>query len=99
MVNDEFVISFSTPDAILQNTTGLLAHHRSQNVGCARVSELKVEHQSENLAIVCVRWRIYDRAGALLWNWLNTYNLVDHGSGWKIAVSTTHPISVSTSGS
>jgi hypothetical protein len=97
MVNEEFVVSLSTHEEILQNTNGLLAHHRSQNVGRARVSEFKVEHQSENLAIVRVRWRIYDREEVLLWDWLNTYNLVNHGSGWKIAVSTTHPVTDSAS--
>ena len=65
MVNDEFVVSLSTPGEIHQNTTGLLVHHRSQTVGRARVSEFKAEHQSENLAIVRVRDRMSHAEGRM----------------------------------
>ena len=91
MVNDEFAVALATPEEILQNMKGLLKFHRTQNVGRAKVSEIRVEELAENLAMVRVLWRVNDREGVLLWSWLNTYNLVDHGSGWKIAVSTTHP--------
>jgi ketosteroid isomerase-like protein len=90
MVTDELVAPFTTNEAILDNMRGLLEHHRAQNVGQAAVSDLHVEVQAENLAIARVRWTIDDQEGAPLWSWLNTYNLAEQGSGWKILVSTMH---------
>ncbi len=90
LVNGEFVSSLSTRNAILLNVEGLLEFHREQGVGRASASDIRVEFQAENLAIVQVRWRVDDREGAPVGNWRNTYNLVDHGSGWRILVSTTH---------
>jgi hypothetical protein len=91
IVTDGLVASLSTNEAILDNMRGVLEHHRAQNVGRADVSELHVEVQAENLAIVRLRWVVHDQAGARIWNWFNTYNLADHGAGWKILVSTIHP--------
>lgn len=91
MVTEGLVAPLMTEDAILENMRGLLDHHRAQNVGRAEVSDLHVEHLAKGLAIVRAHWHIHDREDAPLWSWLNTYNLVDHGSGWKILVSTTHP--------
>jgi hypothetical protein len=54
------------------------------------MSNLRAEYQATNLAIVSIRWRLFDRQDQPLWEWWNTYNLIDHGAGWKIAVSTTH---------
>jgi hypothetical protein len=36
------------------------------------------------------RQRILREDDSPLWDWRNSYQLVDYGEGWKIAVSTTH---------
>jgi len=92
MVTDELVTSFPTDDAILENMRALLEHHRAQDVGRAEISDLRLDLQSESLAIVRIQWNVHDRKDAPLWSWFNSYNLVDHGSGWKILVSTTHAV-------
>ena len=90
MVNHEFVGSLTTERAIVDNMRGLLVYHRAQGYDHGSVSDIRVEYQAENLAIVRVRWRIFKAESKLLWDFVNTYNLADHGDGWKILISTTH---------
>ena len=90
MVNGEYSASLTTNEAILNSMRSVLQYHRASGYKRAVVSDFDITVQAENLAIVRVCWRIYDRDDALLWNWMNTYNLTDYGLGWKILVSTTH---------
>ncbi len=90
MVNGDGTAAMTSEDAILQNMRGLVEYHRANRFGRAFVSDLHVAYQAENLAIVRVRWRVQDLEEAPLWEWLNTYNFVEYGKGWKILVSTTH---------
>ena len=55
-----------------------------------RAAELSGEPLGDYAALH--RWSVREPAAfwSLLWDFSNTYNLVDYGSGWKILVSTTH---------
>jgi hypothetical protein len=90
MVSANFVASLDSPSAIQRNVDGILGHHRAEGYHCARVSDFQTARQAENLAIVSVRWRVYKSDESLLWEWDNSYNLVDYGLGSKILVSTVH---------
>ena len=92
MVNAEHVVPLTTPDAILANMRAVLRHHRAQGYARAAVSDVTELARSEGLAIVRVRWRVHRADETLLWDWLNSYQLVRaaDADGWRIAVSTTH---------
>ena len=102
LVSGDSVAALTTEKAILNNMQLLVANQRQQGCIRASASEFRVEYQAPNLAIVCVRWRIFKKDDELLWDWLNTYNLVKSGDcprphakvglpdDWRILVSTTH---------
>jgi len=90
MVNANAVASFDTREAILRNMEGILRHHEGEGYDHARVGEFRVDRQAENLVTASLRWRVYKSDGSILWDWINSYNLVDYGDGWKILVSTSH---------
>ena len=89
-VNGGFSISFESPESVRRNTEEILRNHKAEGYNRATVSDFHVVKQAENLAFVSVRWRVYKSDDSILWEWSNSYNLVDYGLGWKILVSTVH---------
>ena len=90
LVNAGVVALLDTQEAIRRNMEGVLRYHESEEYHHASLSDFRVDRPGETLAIVSVRWRIYKRDDRMLWDWTNSYNLVDPGAGWKILVSTSH---------
>ena len=90
MISARGVAPLLTAAAISGNTEGLLAHHREQGYGKAIADAVTTQLQRQSFAVVTVGWHILRADGASLWRFANTYDLIDHGSGWRIAVSTTH---------
>lgn len=90
MVSRDFAVTLDRPSAILSNVEGILRHHTTNGYARASVSDIDVRHQAKNLAFVTVRWQVFRGDDSRLWNWRNSYNLADFGSGWKILVSTVH---------
>jgi ketosteroid isomerase-like protein len=91
-VNGTFSVSFDSPESIRRNTEEILRHHKAEGYHRATVSDFEVVKQGDNLASVSVRWRVYKSDDSILWEWSNSYNLVDYGHGWKILVSTIHAV-------
>jgi ketosteroid isomerase-like protein len=94
-VSAEGVAVLDAPDAIDANMRALLAAHRTQRIARAHVLALRTERLAPGLALVHVRWSVASREGTRLSEWSNTYQLVDRGEGWRIAISTTHDADVS----
>ena len=90
IVNHESVAQFATREAVRENMRGVCAYHRAEGYGRASVVDLSARLIANNLALVDVQWRVVRADGSHLWAWKLTYNLVDHGDGWKIYVATTH---------
>ena len=80
----------TTRDQLLENMRAVLEHHRQQGYARAAVCEIEAHRQAASLATAQLRWRILREDDSPLWDWRNSYQLVDYGEGWKIAVSTTH---------
>jgi len=93
MVSADAVAPLVTEEAIRTNLTELLRYHERQGVGRASAAEIDVRLLGGHLAVVTVRWSIARSDGSQFWGFSNTYNLVDHGAGWKVLVSTTHEAS------
>lgn len=89
LVGKDGAISLTTESAIQGYTKGLLSYHREQGYARASVRDVEVQTQGPNLAITRVRWQVYRADDSLLWEWSNSYNLIDD-DGWKILVATTH---------
>lgn len=90
MVDRHSVVPWNTREAILRNCRGLLAYHREHGYARASVSDLETLARSEGLAIVRLRWRVFRADDSLLWEWVNTYNLIESDGGFRIVASTTH---------
>ena len=90
MVGPDSVSVLATEDAIRANTEALLRHHEAAGFGRAVASVVSVRTLGSGLALSTVDWRVEKPDGALLWQFTNTYNLIERGGCWRIAVSTTH---------
>ena len=77
-------------DAIMGYTRGILDYHRQHGYARAAVGDIEARKQAPNLAIASVHWQIFQAGDVLLWEWWNTYNLLEDDEGWKILVATTH---------
>ncbi len=93
MVNAGSITTFDTRASLLRNMEALLRYNEAEGYDHSAASAFRVDQQARNLAIVDVRWRVYRQDDSVLWDWGNSYNLVDYGAGWKILVSTTHEAS------
>ena len=90
LVGKDGAVSITEDDAIMGYTHGILEHHRANGYARAAVRDIEVTKQAPNLAIVSVHWQVFQADEALLWDWRNTYNLLEEEGGWKILVATTH---------
>lgn len=90
LVGKDGAVPIVGEDAIAGYSRGILAYHREKGYARAEVHDIEARKQAPNLAIVSVHWQIFQADDELLWDWWNTYNLLEEDDGWKILVATTH---------
>jgi hypothetical protein len=90
MVRAGDVQVFATRAALHEKLGDLLRVHREQGYGRAQFSDLRARLLDPDLGLATVAWTVFDRRGAVLWRFANTYNLGRFDGQWKVVVSITH---------
>lgn len=82
----------ATDEEIRANTSAILENHRAAGFARAEVVRAVGKQIGSALAEATVDWRVLRDDGSELWAFANSYTLIEIGSRWRIAVSTTHDL-------